>query len=107
MGSAAAGILAAAFTSAGSGVFLAALGVSLTVWLVRRNPLWIYATTAAAFAVLQIWQTRESPAAALAALIGEKTLPAEAVGTIIGEPTDLGAKRMRFRLRLESLSVDG
>lgn len=107
MGSAAAGILAAVFTSAGSGVFLAAFGVSLTVWLVRRNPLWIYATTAAAFAVLQIWQTRESPAAALAALIGEKTLPAEAVGIIIGEPADLGAKKMRFRLRLESLSIDG
>ncbi len=106
-GSASAGILAAAFTPLSSVPFLAGFAALLCVWLFRRRAVWLYAAVACAFGTLQVWQTRESPATALAEFIGEDSLPALAFGRITGEPTAVGAKKIRFRLRLESLEVDG
>lgn len=107
MGSASAGILAAAFTQIPSTPFLAGFAAFLGVWLFRRREPWLYAAVACAFGVLQVWQTRESSATALAESIGENSLAASAEGKITGPPTAVGAKKIRFRLRLESLEIEG
>ncbi len=107
LAAAAAGILFAATVPAPSTVFVAASGFALVAWLLHRRTAWILIAFAAAFAAVQIWQTRESPAHALAGLLGNGRTLATAVGTVAEEPTPFGQSRIRFTLAVESLSFKG
>ena len=83
---ASAGILLAANATLGSGIFLAACAVALMVWVFARRSIGIYLAVAAAFGALQVWQTRESPAANLARDIEKTQHIATATGIVVGEP---------------------
>ena len=104
---ASAGILLAANATLGSGIFLAACAVALMVWVFARRSIGIYLAVAAAFGALQVWQSRESPAANLARDIGKTQYIATATGIVVGEPITYQKNKNRFTLKLESLEWNG
>lgn len=105
--SASVGVLAAASVQAGSEVFLSVFAVALMVWIFTRRSIGIYLAVAAAFGALQVWQTRESPAANLARDIGKNQHIATATGMVVGEPVTYQKNKNRFTLKLESLEWNG
>ena len=107
LGAAIAGILLANFLSIDSTAFLAGVGFFLLVWLIHRRVMWICLAVGFAFAALQIWQTRESTARALAeSLVGEKTV-ATARGKVVGHSDGKPGAKMRFLLEVEELEIHG
>jgi competence protein ComEC len=59
------------------------------------------------FACLQIWQTRESPAAILANWLEAEPVPAEAYGLVASEPRVFESGSASFDLQLSTLSAGG
>jgi ComEC/Rec2-related protein len=107
LGAAIAGILLANFLSIDSSACLAGFVFFLLVWLIHRRAMWICLVAGFAFAALQIWQTRESTARALAeSLVGEKTV-ATARGKVVGHSDGKPGAKTRFLLEVEELEIHG
>ena len=69
--------------------------------------MWICLAAGFAFAALQIWQTRESTARALAEpLVGEKTV-ATARGKVVGHSDGKPGAKTRFLLEVEEFEIHG
>jgi len=107
LAAAAAGILVAAAVQIPSAVFAAASLFALVAWVFHRRTAWTLIAVAAAFATVQVWQTRESPARALVRILGSGRTVATAVGTVADEPAPFGQSRIRFTLALKSLTFNG
>lgn len=107
MAAAASGIAFAACVPLSSAVFLATCLGALLLWAVRHRTAWTLLATAAAFAAAQTWQTRESPAHALAAHLAGKRVLATAAGIVSDEPAAFGASRIRFTLAVRTLGISG
>jgi len=107
LGAAIAGILGGNFLPIDSTACLAGFGFFLLFWLLQRRAVWIYLGAGFAFAALQIWQTRESPAWELAeSLDGEKTV-ATARGRVVGHSDGKPGAKTRFLLEVEELEILG
>ena len=107
LGAAIAGILLANFLPIDSSACLAGFGFFLLVWLIHRRAMWICLAAGLAFSALQIWQTRESPARALAeSLLGEKTV-ASVRGKVVGHSDGKPGAKTRFLLEVEELEIHG
>ena len=88
-------------------VFLTAAAGALALWALSRRTAWLLLSVAAAFATAQVWETRDSPAHALADRLGDKRVLATATGVVSEEPAPFGASRIRFALALQTLDFDG
>ena len=101
------GILLAAFLPIAPRPWLAGLGIFLLVWMIHRRPAWIYLAAGCAFAALQVWQTRESPSARLAELVGNEPAVATVQGRVIGYSDGKPGAKIRFLLEVEELELRG
>ncbi len=101
------GILLAAFLPIDSWSWLAGLGIFLLVWLFIRRAAWIYLAAGCAFAALQVWQTRDSPSARLAELVGNEPAVATVQGRVIGYSDGKPGAKIRFLIEVEQLELRG
>jgi competence protein ComEC len=99
------GILLGRFAPVPSSVWLGLAAVSAVLFLSRRTGLFLLGISV--FACLQIWQSRDSPAAQLARWIGTRALPVEAEGAVASEPRIFESGAASFDLRLTRLTVAG
>lgn len=104
----AAGILLAGHTPLNSQVWLTAGGLSFLVFFLRRDgSVFFYLGIVSLMACLQLWNTRESPAARLASWLGEKRLVAKMHGTVADMPQVFGGGRAAFDLFAGSMEFGG
>ncbi len=99
------GIVAAEMTPMDSSIWL---GVSLVagVWyFAMRSRVAFLIFCASVFALLHLWQSRESPAAILAARIGQESPHGEATGIVTGEVRTFSGKSS-FTLAVDHLRMD-
>ncbi len=94
-----AGIFAGAQLPVGSLPFLVAAVLALAWWGIQRGTFPVLLAVAMAFGCVQIWQTRESSGARLAAELGEGRMLKTLEGLVVDDPVPYGAKRFRFLLR--------
>ena len=97
----------AAFLSLDARPWLAGLGIFLLVWMIRRRAAWIYLAAGCAFAALQVWQTRDSPSARLAELVGNEPAVATVQGRVVGYSDGKPGAKIRFLLEVEELELRG
>lgn len=100
------GILAGHFTSWPSGVWLAAVLISAALYFLVRRPPTLGLLILSVFALVHVWQSRESSAAEFARLLPPQT-SATVIGVVSTEPRVFSASRSSFELRVSSLFVDG
>jgi ComEC/Rec2-related protein len=77
------------------------------VWFWKRKTSWLLLSLSAAFGVLQIWQSRESPSAWLAKIAEAPGRQVTAIGLVASPPQVIAKNRIRFDLRTEDLEIDG
>lgn len=100
------GILAGRFTPWPSGVWLAAVFVSAALYFAIRRPPTLGLLILSVFALVHVWQSRESPAAEFARLVPPET-SATVIGVVSTEPRVFSPSRSSFELRVTSLFSDG
>ena len=101
------GIVSASLTSFSSTIFLCIAALAMGAWIWKRKTSWLLLSLAAAFGVLQIWQSRESPSALLAKIAEAPGRQVTAIGLVASPPQVIAKKRIRFDLRTEDLEIDG
>ncbi|MEI6070850.1 MAG: ComEC/Rec2 family competence protein [Verrucomicrobiae bacterium] len=101
------GILASDFSGCPSPVFLAGAASSLVAWLFFRRGLPVWLALGCAFACVEAWQTRESPAWRLAERLGGGRELCTATGSAVSDPVPFGKDRERVILRMENLELAG
>ncbi|MFM8981865.1 MAG: ComEC/Rec2 family competence protein [Spartobacteria bacterium] len=107
LGAAITGILLANFLPVDSTASLAGCGFFLLVWLIHRRAVWVYLAAGFAFAALQIWQTRESPAWMFAESLGGEKTVASVRGRVVGLSDGKPGAKARFLLEVEELEIHG
>lgn len=101
------GIVSASLVQVVSSVFIFLAAMAMGVWVWKRKTAWLLLSLAAAFAVLQVWQSHEAPSALLAELAETPDLQVTAIGLIASPPRLLAKNRIRFELRTEDLEIQG
>ncbi|MEI6035379.1 MAG: ComEC/Rec2 family competence protein [Verrucomicrobiae bacterium] len=102
-----AGILGSDLSGTPSSAFLAGAAGGLIAWLFFRRAAFTYLAVGCAFACVQAWQTRESPAWRLAERVGGGRELCSASGTVVSDPVPFGKDRERVTLRMEMLELEG
>lgn len=102
-----AGIGVSSVWGVGSWAFLCLSVVALGAWWVYRRTGWVLLAVLGAFGAAHLIQTRESPAAALAAGLGQGRSAATLWGVVAEEPSAVGTKRSRFALDVSQIDVSG
>lgn len=97
------GILCAAYTSWDSLVFVIGGILTLAAWGFQKREVWLFIAVGFAFGAVHIWQTRESPSAELAYVLGQGEVFATAKGVVSSEVIPFGKKHMRFTMLMSSL----
>ena len=101
------GIVSASLAQIASTFFIGLAVMAMGVWVWKRKSAWLLLSLAAAFGVLQVWQSRESASALLAEMAKSSDLQVTAIGLIASPPRLLAKNRIRFDLRTESLEIQG
>lgn len=100
-----AGIVASDRLPIPAAAWLAVALAGAGTFLLRRRGFTVFCL--ASFAVIHLWQGRESPAARLADWLGPRELPAQVTGLVADDPVVFREDHARLRLRTESLTIDG
>ena len=101
------GIVSASLTPFSSTAFICVAALAMGVWFWKRKTSWLLLSLSAAFGVLQIWQSRESPSAWLAKIAEAPGRQVTAIGLVASPPQVIAKNRIRFDLRTEDLEIDG
>jgi ComEC/Rec2-related protein len=101
------GIVSASLTPFSSTAFIGVAALAMGVWFWKRKTSWLLLSLSAAFGVLQIWQSRESPSALLAEIATTPSNQVTAIGLVASPPRVIAKNRIRFDLRTEDLEIDG
>jgi len=83
--------------------FAGGFAAAMAAWILRRKAAWIYLAAVMAFAALHIWQTRESPAQRLAAMVGDQRITATITGRAIGHSNSSEGTRSRFLVEVDEI----
>ena len=101
------GIVAAYLSTVGAWVFVCVGLASLATWVFFRQTVWVLLAIVGAFGAAHLWQTTESPATALATMLGDGRVVATAEGVVAEEPVAFGKSRARFSLRANRIEING
>lgn len=101
-----AGILAAELAKGPSSFWLIAAFASAGAFFLTRKQTTFAALCFCLFALMHLWQSRESAAAQFAGWLGPRSLLTEAHGIVVSEPRSFSDKSS-FELRLSRMRVEG